>query len=177
MKKLIETCPTAISLAVVLGFTLCGIWLTNGCATTKTPVVTPRSTNAAGIVTGPTTNQVVSVNQAVFSGECLAISTAVGLGLPIVVQYDPSIKPDLHIAYVSLSGILNGASPNSASQIIAALGKSATNAATSAAISNLTTVLSAWEQSELKKYGTNAYVTVITGEAQAAVTAWPPADQ
>lgn len=145
-----------------------------GCAVKST--VTPASTNTTTGITAPAvTNKVI--NPVVFQAECLAIGTAVGLGLPMLTQYDPSIQPDLHIAYVSLNGILNGASANSASQIVALLGKSATNQATSGAISNLTATLSNWEQNELKTFGTNAYLTVIKGEAQAAVNAWPVADQ
>ena len=103
----------------------------------------------------------------------LAVSTAVGVGIPIAAQYDPSIVPDLHIAYMSLNGVLNGASTNSASQVIALIGKSATNAATASAISNLVSSLSKWEQPYIAAHNTNAFVI----EAQVAVAAWPPAYQ
>jgi hypothetical protein len=130
-----------------------------------------------GCATNTGTNGVVTINPVVFNAECAAITGTVAIGLPLLTQYDPKIVPDLHIAYEALNGIVNGASTNSASQIIGLIGKTGTNAAVASQITSLTASLSNWEQAEIKKYGATATGTVVLGEAQAAIVAWPPADQ
>lgn len=131
----------SISLGAALFFTtLAG---TTGCATKQ--VVTPATATASA-----TTNTVV--NQANLAIDTLVIQNVVSLGLPILIQKDPSVLPELKDASLALNLVLNGATTNTLNQVLAALGKSS-NTNLSMTIAPYITVVNSEQQALLTKYG------------------------
>ena len=118
----------------------------SGCMTTKTPVVTP------GVNGGPpTTNIVVTVNQANLAMDCAGIQAATTIAVSEVAsnQQAVAILTDFNLV---LSGIINGANSNSVPQVMALLGKNG-NAAIQQEITPLVAAASQLEQQLLNKYG------------------------
>ena len=132
---------TSISLGTALFFaTLGGM---TGCAT-KT-VVTPATATAPA-----TTNTVV--NAANLAIDALVVQNVAAIGLPILIQKDPSVLPELKDASLALNLVLNGATTNTLNQVLAALGKSA-NTNLAATVAPYIVVVNSEQQALLTKYG------------------------
>ena len=149
------------AICIIAAIALPVSWNVTGCATRK--VVTPASTNSAGVVTAPVTN--VVVNQAVVALEAAGLQLAFTAGVPYVVKEVPSAAPILRDFNAVLQGMLNGATTNSVSQLLTATGQN--NPAMAAQIAPLVAQVSAWEQAELKKYGATTYGQIVIPEATA----------
>lgn len=132
-----------------------------GCATTKTTTIT-QTTNTAGAVVD-TTNVVTSVNQAILAVDCAGVQSGVQLAVAFAVGKDPSAIPVLQNIQTALSGILNGASSGSVTQI-ATLLKSQSNTNLVTALGPVVNGLSSLEQNLLQKYG-----STVSGEITVAV--------
>jgi hypothetical protein len=135
---------------------LASLALCAGCLTSKQTSVTQGAS-------GPVTNTVTVVNQANLLLDSSVLQGATAIAVSVAVQKDPSVVPALKDAQTALTGILNGASTNSASQILSTLGQSS-NPALAAEITPLVGTVSGLEQSLLAKYGTN-----VTGQITIAL--------
>jgi hypothetical protein len=135
-----------------------------GCMTSKTTTVTPGGTTAGGVVFGPVTNTVTTVNEANLALDCGVLQGLVAAGVSIVVQKEPGSIPALKDAELALDGILNGANTNTTAQALALLGSNS-NPVLASEITSLMQVGSALEQKLLAKYGQS-----VTGEISLALT-------
>jgi len=123
-----------------------------GCVTDSKQVVTPASTNAQGVVTGPETNTVVTVNTNNLALDCAGVQIiAMGATMAVTIQ-DPSAEPELRIAQVSLTSALEGANPDTTALVIASLGQS-TNVVMQAQMGKILGSVSSLNQTLLAKYG------------------------
>ena len=137
-----------------------------GCTTSS---VIATTNTATGVVT-LTTNRVL--DQVGLDTTSLVVDAVVGLGLPVIAQEWPASVPDIKDAYTALSGVANGATTNSPSQILSLIGQKQQVPALSNAVALAVAKLSALEQKLLNSSSNNA-VIVFRTESQAAVTAWP----
>lgn len=152
----------AVTAAVILGAA--------GCTTTEKEV--SASTNTVTGQVTLTTNEVKVLNQTGLDTTSLVVDSVVGIGLPIIAQEWPASVPDIQTAYIALSGVANGATTNSPSQVLALIGKNQQVPALDNAVTLAVQKLSALEQKLLNGSSNNA-VVVFRTEAQAAVSAWP----
>ena len=104
--------------------------------------------------------------------EDLAVGAAITIGLPALAQAEPQLMPAIKDTYVVLNGLVNGASTNSTSQLVALIGKSARTAQAQNIINTIVQQLSTVEQKAVNG-STNSAVVVFRQEAQIAVLAWP----
>ena len=136
----------------------------SGCVTDKKTVVTPATTNALGVVTGPVTNTVTTVNTNNLLLDASVLQGATAVAVSVVAQKDPSAVPALRDASVALNGILNGANPQTTGQVLGLLGSNS-NATLAAEIGPLIGTVSALEQTLLNKYGSG-----VSGQITLALT-------
>jgi len=153
------------SAAVLAVFAVCLVAL-SGCMTDSTQVVTPPSTNAQGVVVGPQTNTVVTVNTNNLILDCAGMQIIAMGATMAVVDQDKTAEPELRAAQLSLGAALKGANPNTVGQVMASLGQS-TNAVMLAQMGKITQGVSAMEQQLLAKYGPTVGGQIGLGIAQA----------
>ena len=156
---------SAAALAVLAALVVCLVAM-SGCMTESAQVVTPPSTNAQGVVVGPQTNTVVTVNTNNLILDCAGIQIIAMGATMAVVDQDQTAEPEVRAAQVSLGAALKGANPNTVGQVMASLGQS-TNAVMLVQMGKITQGVSAMEQQLLAKYGPTVGGQIGLGIAQA----------
>jgi hypothetical protein len=136
---------------------------TAGCLTSRTTTVTPGTVNADGTTNAAVTNTVVTVNEANLAIDCSILTTTTSLAVSLAAQDDPKVVPALKQAQIALDGVLNGANPNTTTQILNALGGKL-NPTAAGNITGIVSSASSLEQNLLKKYGAS-----VAGEITLAI--------
>lgn len=130
-----------------------------GCVTSKVSTVTPTAT---GFVTNTVT--VVNTNNLTLDAAALQAATAVSVSLVVNNPKNAAMIPALKDAQIALDGILNGSNATTTTQVLTLL-QANSNPALSQEITSLLSVVSAFEQSVLAKYGPS-----VAGQIGLAVT-------
>lgn len=147
---------------------LCGAVLAlTGCLTSKKSTVKEtQTTNASGVVsTTFATNSVITVNQAALDLEAGVLQGVTSLAVTITLQKDPAALEPIQDAQTALSGLINGATTNSISQIMEVAG--AKNATLQTELAPLVQQASELEQQLIGKYGATIAGEISLAQAKA----------